>query len=171
MYSLPRSMTQWWRWFMSHGCHALHDPLARCKHPDELKTIVDSAEGERMFIADTSAIYFHRRFEALFPGHRRVYMLRSPSECRASIQRQLGQSPSMLPQWARLMAHVPADHPSAVLHYGKIDVNRLRAMSSHVTGRAYGSELMLQLRIDKPLRQQYSNADDIRSLFSHKDNL
>lgn len=166
MYSLPRSMTQWWRWFFSHGCHSLHDPYARCQHPDELKGIVDSAQGERMFIADTSAIFFHERLRSLLPGHRRLYMLRNPRDCQVSVARELGRSPSLADQHRRLAKHSEGGEQ---LQYGRVTVNDLRWLSQDVTGTTYGNTLMLSHRVDVPLRRQYSNPAHVRSLFSHKD--
>lgn len=170
MYSLPRSMTQWWRWFMSHGCHALHDPLARCSHPDQLKAIVDAAEGERMFIADTSAILFHDRFERLLPWHKRMYMHRNVVDVRTSLAKQHYYAPEGLLEEMRVRLFDRNNYPS--FYFGEVTPRRAAEAFFDVTGETiepYQVEGMLRHVVDTPLRQQYRNADHIRSLLLHKD--
>ena len=172
MYSLPRSMTQWWRWFMSHGCHALHDPLARCSHPDQLKAIVDAAEGERMFIADTSAILFHDRFERLLPGHKRMYMYRSARAVRASLARQHYYAPEGLLDEMQNRLTIRNNHNT--YDFGEVTPRRAAKAFRDVTGETiepYQVEGMLRHVVDVPLRQQYRNIAAVRSLLSHKDPL
>ena len=174
MYSLPRSMTQWWRWFFSRGCHALHDPLARCSHPSMLRKIVESANGERMFIADTSAIYFHDRFQVLLPGHRRLYMMRGLSEIDASIRKQGGVAgAALLRPNQSLLRHAWAADAGDRLHYGELEPARVGRLFHEVTGRpplTPGAVVAaLACRIDTPLRLQYRNPEHVKSLLSYKD--
>lgn len=169
MYALPRSMTQWWRWFFSHGCHSVHDPLARCTHPRGILQVVEAAEGERVFIADTGAIYFHEHLQKLLPGHRRIYMLRNPVDCKDSIERQLGRSVDLREQHERLMRHAYGADNNVRLHYGT-DYD-LPGLAGMVTGKTFGNPLMLQVRVDTPLRGQYRDRNKIKSLLAYKDPL
>ena len=169
MYSLPRSMTQWWRWFFAHGCHSLHDPLARWRHPYKLKDVVDAAGGERVFIADTSAVFFHERFERLFPGHQRIYMMRDPDKVADSLRAQ-GVTPPMSLLYdadERLITHAYAA-PSAKIRFGF--VYDLPQWFTYVTGRTDGMPKdPLATHVDVPVRQQYRNLNDIKSLLAYKD--
>ena len=168
MYSLPRSMTQWWRWFFAHGCHAVHDPLARMRHPDKLKSLVDAAEGERMFVADTSAIFFHDRFLDLLPGHKRMYMIRSPDQVAESIRRQGCTPPGamLLDQHSRLVFRAYSA-PSAKIRFGY--VFDLPQWYTFVTGREDCPWDALDHHVDVPLRQQYRNPANQKSLLAYKD--
>lgn len=173
MYSMPRSMTQWWRWFFSRGCHSLHDPLARCRHPGQLRKIVEAAEGEPVFIADTSAIYFHDRLQQVFPGHRRLYMLRDINDVFESIRRQGGavSRTRLLDQHVRLLQRAWGKGNNTRLHYGDLDPWALSVLYEIVTGTELRDDpaVMLAHRVDTPLRLQHRNPDDIRSLLSYKD--
>ena len=169
MYSLPRSMTQWWRWFFAHGCHSLHDPLARFRHPDKLKDVVDAADGERIFIADTSAVFFHERFERLFPGHLRIYMMRTPERVADSLRAQGTTPPTPLLYDAHdRLVRQAYNGPQCKINFGF--VYDLPEWFAYVTGRTDGMPKdPLATHVDVPVRQQYRNVADIKSLLAYKD--
>lgn len=170
MYSLPRSMTQWWRWFFAHGCHSLHDPLARFRHPDKLKDVVDAADGERIFIADTSAVFFHERFERLLPGHRRLYMHRNVDDVIRSLYLQYINPPvaQLVDAHERLMEHSYGMEAKTRFHFGCMG-KPLSMVFSLVTGSANMPKDPLATHVDVPVRQQYRNVADIKSLLAYKD--
>lgn len=174
MYSLPRSRTQWWRWFMAHGCHALHDPLAKCRHPGQVKAIVDACEGEPVFIADTAAIFFHDRFQSLLPGHRRIFMFRGVGRVEASIRAQGLIPPSALlaDGFDRLWQRASIDGPTVQLAFNTLTPRDAAEVFTLVTGKACNHEFAaekMRTHVDVPLRRQYRNADDTRTLLSYKD--
>jgi hypothetical protein len=164
MYAMPRSMTQWWRWFFSKGCHAVHDPLSRCTHPNDLRKLdVD-------FIVDTSAIFFHDRLRVLFPEHKAIYMIRSPYDVEASLRAQ-HRTCNLQEQYTRLMHHAYGADDNVRLHYGCVRPEYLQALTLAVTGKQYGEAADLQQRIDIPLREQYRDPLKIQSLMRYKDKL
>lgn len=171
MYSMPRSMTQWWRWLFSHGCHAVHDPLARARHPNHMLDVVKAAGGERIFIADTSAIYFHDYFQRLLPGHRRLYMLRNPADVCASLRQQVGYSMDGFigDQYGRLCRHAWGEDNNVRLHYGCIKPSHLDALLPLVTGQDITVPGALCNIVDTPIRAQYRDPAATRSLFRYKD--
>lgn len=169
MYSLPRSMTQWWRWFFAHGCHAVHDPLSRARHPRHLRDVVAAADGEPIFIADTSAIFFHEYLRRTFPGHKRIYMLRNPADVRTSLAKQGCGMPGVVEdQYARLQRHAWGDDNNLRLHYGCL-AGTLDAVYTYVTGRTDTPPHALSKHVDRPLRAQYRDPAAIKSLFAYKD--
>lgn len=162
MYALPRSMTQWWRWFFAHGCHSIHDPLARRRHPDELKAFVDSLCREPAFIVDTSALYFHRRLQKLLPGHRRLYMLRNPADCLASARRQ-GYTFDAAEMADLMRTYAWAEDNNQRLHYGCLSADTLASVFTQVTGKPpMDGAKLLDNRIDTLLRMQRRNPDILK---------
>lgn len=171
MYALPRSMTQWWAWFMAQGpCVSMHDPLARCTAPRGLTRFVDAER--RTFIADTSAIYFHGSMHRIFPGHRALYMLRDPLACLQSARRQGGDFDAH-GSFARLCRHAAsAKDPHRVLRYGEVTPAQAAVLYRQVTGRGVSIEdarFALGQKIDVPLHRQYRNTASTQALFQHKD--
>lgn len=162
MYALPRSMTQWWRWFFAHGCHSAHDPLARMKHPKTLKHVVDSVHGERMFIVDTSALYFHQSLQKLLPDHQRIYMLRNPADCLSSARRQ-GYTFDAAEMADRMRTHAWGADNNLRLHYGCITAETLATVYTQVTGKPpVDCPKALDNRIDTLLRMQRRNPEILK---------
>lgn len=170
LYALPRSMTQWWAWFMAQGpCVSMHDPLARCRSPRDLTRFVDAER--RTFIADTSAIYFHGSMHRIFPGHRALYMLRDPTACLHSAMRQGGNF-DLNEATRRLMHHASRAPDHVVFRYGELDAARVALLYRDVTGRGVSIDSVryaLRQKVDVPLRRQYRNTANTLSLFQHKD--
>lgn len=88
-FSLPRSRSQWLAWLYGQAVSSWHDPLKLCKHPLELKEMIDRETGP-LFIADTAAILFHTAITESLPGATFLYVSRPPQDVCASLKRQTG---------------------------------------------------------------------------------
>jgi len=170
MFSLPRSMTQWWAWFFGHGCTALHDPLAHHSRPDGLKRDIDAIEG-RVFVADTSAIFFHNQLIDALPGVQRLYNFRSPRDIMDSLYQQTGSDWQTLiaDQSRRLVMHGWAPGARRIHYVAQAETAAQLVLD--VCGEPFKGDVqeMLNTRIDVPLAQQYRDHYKTRSLMGYKE--
>lgn len=89
-FSLPRSRSQWLSWLYGHAVKSWHDPLKHCTHPLDLKRMIDEHGQDRLFIADTAAILFHRTITESLPGAKFLYVVRPLDDVLLSMRRQVG---------------------------------------------------------------------------------
>lgn len=166
MFSLPRSGTQWW----ANLFGGVHDPLAHCGRPELITDHchVQAGGPGRVFLVDTAAILFHDRIVKALPGAKRIYNFRPVDEVRASLVKQTGFCDEAMLQRAaeKLYRHAFEHDNNKRVYYGCWNDKKLDELWRLVKGteppcmwaRARAE------RIDVPMRDQYRNESNIRSL-------
>lgn len=135
-FSLPRSRSQWLAWLYGKAVTSWHDPLKLCKHPLELKEMIDRERPQRLFIADTAAVLFHNAITASLPGARFLYVTRDPQDVCQSLKRQTGfpRASMVYEMYERMSEHRSLALPGRCGHFKTLrdDANR---WWREVTGR------------------------------------
>lgn len=183
MFSLPRSRSQWFTWFMGQAPNvdAFHDPLKYASHPEVLVSMIrdwvnnPANAGRRMFIADTCASHFHSRLTNALPGLQQFFVLRQPLEVVESLRRQVGFNMTE-------MIENQAEHLELVLErvdrrmifdYHDLSIGKLNRLWDYVTDKQV--LLLSDLRerstkvVDRPLREQYASTELTQSLMAHRE--
>lgn len=176
-FSLPRSRSQWLAWLYGHAISTWHDPLKLCKHPLELKEMIDGHDGP-LFIADTCAIMFHASITESLPGARFLYVARPPQDVCASLKRQTGypRTSMVYEMFARLLHERRSAKDELGCAYSEID-DAARQWWQPVTGRDttfFPDSLWHKMRgtvIDLPLSQQRVDPFLRNELMRHKEPL
>lgn len=179
MFSLPRSRTQWWTWFFSHGMTAWHDPLwDHAALPSFVRQVDDWLENNEgpLFIADTSAVFFHEQLHQLMPGLRHVYMFRRTQDVVDSLRAQTGLDFTDLinQQHDKLHRHgFEGAEPPLRLHWDFINADVLWAVWRLFVDAPFPSEETLAEWmahvVDVPVLQQPHDTEKTKSLMGYKE--
>lgn len=178
-FSLPRSRSQWLAWLYGHAISSWHDPLKLCKHPLELKEMIDQANTQGpLFIADTAAILFHSAITESLPGARFLYVVRPPQDVCASLKRQTGfpRTAMVYEMFARLLHERCSVNEEQGCAYSEID-DAARNWWQPITGRStdfFPAGLWHKMRgtvIDLPLSRQHVDPFLRNELMRHKEPL
>ncbi len=177
-FSLPRSRSQWLAWLYGHAISSWHDPLKLCKHPLELKEMIDGHDAERLFIADTAAIMFHTAITESLPGARLLYVVRPPQDVCASLKRQTGhpRTSMVYEAFARLLHERCSVADEQGCAYSEVN-DAARNWWQPITGRStdfFPAGLWHKMRgtvIDVPLKQQHVDPFLRNELMRHKEPL
>lgn len=122
-FSLPRSRSQWLSWLYGHAVKSWHDPLKHCTHPLDLKRMIDEHGQDRLFIADTAAILFHRTITESLPGAKFLYVVRPLDDVLLSMRRQVGSplTKTMTHMHQRLRTFARDALPNHACEYQSVD--------------------------------------------------
>ena len=177
IFSMPRSRSQWFRWFLSSGCEAWHDPLVECSKPQDLiNKIVKWSKahpGSRLAVVDTGAIFFFDHLVTGMPGLKVMFLFRHLADIGASLKRQLGQDMTqvVLDQQVRMFCRAYGQSPALQrLHYNALPARKLQQVYIDITGRAIDIETveeMSAVKIDVPMLQQKADPRATRMLLKH----
>lgn len=179
MFCLPRTRSQWWAWFFARGLGpwSMHDRMAHHASPAsfvrECKANLET--NDRVFIADTGAIFFHDYLVKHLPGMRAIYAFRNPEDVIESLRKQTGHNMrSMIEaQNQRLYQRAYQEHNTVRLHWGCVSLDMLRNLWTLVTGlpvpnddtlRAFNDHI-----VDVPVLQQFSDKELSKSLWGYRE--
>jgi len=170
-FSLPRSRSQWLAWlYRKADITSWHDPLNACSHPADLA--IATPTDRKVFIADTSAILFHRKLSVAMPGARFLYVLRDPKQCAESMKRQTGflYEAKMARMDEALRRFAAAAPPENVCDYDGVS-EFARRHWPHATGTAdpgnrFWDDAWLR-HIDVPVRDQPAYPERRAALLRH----
>lgn len=167
MFSLPRSMTQWWAWYFAQSGEVatMHDPLSRCGRPETL--LRDIPDGAPVLVVDTSAVFFHERLRKAMPGAKRMYNFRHPADVKTSLERETGsrQDARINAAYEALYRHAYDEDNLCRQHYGAFDLEA----AARVVGTAFVDRTLLQTKVDVPVRKQFRDPKLVRSLMSYSE--
>lgn len=171
-FSLPRSRSQWLAWLFGHAVTSWHDPLKHCEHPLNLKWMIDKEPTKPLFIADTSAMFFHGAIRGMLPGARLLYVVRPFEEVYASIEKQGLPPPGNLlyAMHERLMRKAYEGRRDSFCTYDEIDLFACSKWPTVTQGdhRPWPWWAAARdTRIDKPMSRQESFPGKTKLLMRH----
>ena len=171
-FSLPRSRSQWLAWLFGHAVTSWHDPLKHCEHPLNLKWMIDKEPTKPLFIADTSAMFFHEAIRNMLPGARLVYVLRPFEAVYTSIEKQGLPPPGnmLYAMHERLVRKANQAGRDDYCTYDEIDLFA-RCTWASIAGNHYHPwswwAAARDTRIDTPMLRQKSSPGKTQLLMQH----
>lgn len=169
-FTTPRSRSQWLTALYGSEIESWHDPLKHCTAPRDLKGMIENRRHptRRLFIADTSAVLFHRALLDALPGMRCLYVRRPALEVAESLKRQLGFNHynQALEMYERVTYASGSGNIGSLCDYKALDVMSALWWEG-ITGtprpkqRGWWSE-RFKTKIDMPLAEQAKSVDPDR---------
>lgn len=187
IFAMPRSRSQWMRWFLASGFHddhsdrpiaAWHDPLSNCSDPQRLVkhithwlNVHENNSEARLAVVDTGAIFFWEQLTTAMPGVKEIFMFRNPADIIQSLHAQLGLDMTELVrgQHTRMMNRAYGRNKIR-LHYEAMTPVMLMRVFNEVTGRAIDIETVIEMskvKIDVPMLRQPRNNRATAELLKH----